>query len=127
MRLARADWRETTARRYAESLDLHVLPSLGNMFLDALTPRAIELAIAEWARDYARSTVNSWLRVLRTTLNDAVAQCVIATNPAARVRALRERSDDEGDEDDWGPTRLHQSSSTPTYAPGKRCTPCTFR
>jgi hypothetical protein len=34
MRLARADWRETTARRYAESLDLHVLPSLGQVFLD---------------------------------------------------------------------------------------------
>jgi hypothetical protein len=49
----------------------------------------------------ARSTVNSWLRVLRTLLNDAVAQGVVASNPAERVRALRERSDDEGDEDDW--------------------------
>lgn len=34
-------------------------------------------------------------------LNDAVAHGVIANNPAARVRAIRERSDDEGDEDDW--------------------------
>jgi integrase len=101
MRLARADWRETTARRYAESLDLHVLPSLGHVFLDKLTPRAIEIALAEWALKFARATVNSWLRVLRTLLNDAVAQGVIASNPAARVRALRERSDDEGDEDDW--------------------------
>lgn len=101
MRLARADWRETTARRYAESLDLHVLPTLGNVLVDALTPRAIELAVAEWAREYARSTVNSWLRVLRTMLNDAVAQGVITSNPAERVRALRERTDDEGDEDDW--------------------------
>jgi integrase len=109
-RLARADWRETTARRYAESLDLHVLPSLGHVFVDALTPRAIELALAEWARTYQRATVNSWLRVLRTMLNDAVAHGVMANNPAARVRALRERSDDEGDEDDWAnaltPTEL---------------------
>jgi integrase len=100
-RLARADWRVTTARRYAESLDLHVLPSLGHVFLDKLTPRAIEIALAGWVLEYARSTVNSWLRVLRTLLNDAVAQGVIVSNPATSVRALRERSDDEGDEDDW--------------------------
>jgi hypothetical protein len=72
-RLVRADWRRTTARRYAESLDLHVLPNSGHVFLDKLTPRAIELALAEWAGEYARATVNSWLRVLRTLLNDAVA------------------------------------------------------
>lgn len=101
LRLARADWRETTARRYAESLDLHVLPSLGHVFVDQLTPRAIEIAVAEWAQSYQRTTVNSWLRVLRTLLNDAVAQGMLAINPAARVRALRERTDNEGDEDDW--------------------------
>jgi integrase len=99
--LARADWRETTARRYAESLDLHVLPSLGHVFVDELTPRAIERALGDWAQKFARSSVNSWLRVLRTVLSDAVAQGMIANNPAARVRALRERRDDDGDEDDW--------------------------
>jgi integrase len=99
--LARGDWRETTARRYAESLDLHVLPSFGTLFIDELTPRVIERALGEWAVDHARSTVNSWLRVLRTVLNDAVAHGLITNNPAGRVRALRERKDDEGDEDDW--------------------------
>lgn len=99
--LARGDWRETTARRYAESLDLHVLPSFGHLFIDELTPRLIERALSEWALDHARSTANSWLRVLRTVLNDAVAHGLITSNPAARVRALRERTDDEGDEDDW--------------------------
>jgi hypothetical protein len=44
-RLARGDWRETTARRYAESLDLHILPRLGDLFVDALKPRDIEEAI----------------------------------------------------------------------------------
>jgi integrase len=99
--LARGDWRETTARHYAESLDLHVLPSLGHLFIDELTPRVIERALGEWAVDHARSTVNSWLRVLRAVLNDAVAHGLITSNPAERVRALRERADDEGDEDDW--------------------------
>jgi hypothetical protein len=43
------DRRGTTALRCAESLDLHVLPSPGHVFLDKLTLRAIELAFAEWA------------------------------------------------------------------------------
>jgi hypothetical protein len=100
-RLARGDWRETTARRYMECLELHVLPRFGAAFIDALTPRDVERALGEWAEAYQRATVNSWLRVLRTMLNDAVASAVIATNPAAHVRALRERRDDDGDEDDW--------------------------
>jgi integrase len=100
-RLARGDWRETTARRYAESLDLHILPRLGGVFVDALTPRDVERAIAEWAKEYARATVNSWLRVMRTLLGSALAQGLIVSNPAASVRALRERGEDVGDEDDW--------------------------
>jgi len=100
-RLARGDWRETTAKRYAEALDLHILPRLGAAFVDALTPRAIERALTEWAATYQRATVNSWLRVMRTMLNDAVGSGLITTNPAANVRALRERRDEEGDEDDW--------------------------
>lgn len=99
--LVRGDWRETTARRYAESLDLHLLPRLGDLYVEELSPRLIERAITEWAKDFSRTTVNSWLRVLRTVLNDALAQGMIVNNPAARVRALRERRDDEGDEDDW--------------------------
>ena len=101
-RLARGDWRETTARRYAEALDLHILPRFSAAYVDALTPRDIERALADWASEYQRATVNGWLRVFRTMLNDAVANGLIAINPAARVRALRERTDDDGDEDDWG-------------------------
>jgi integrase len=110
-RLARGDWRETTARRYAESLDLHILPRLGHVFIDALKPREIEEAIAEWATEYQRATVNSWLRVMRTMLSAAVTNGIISTNPAMAVRALRERRDDDGDEDDWSnafvPSELH--------------------
>jgi hypothetical protein len=70
--------------------------------------------------------VNSWLRVPRTTLNDAVAQCVIATNPAARVRALRERSDDEGNEDDWA-NALTPVELDAYLRAWKALYPCTFR
>jgi integrase len=97
-RLARGDWRETTARRYAEALDLHVLPRLGGRLVEALTPREIEQALAKWAQAFKPATVNSWLRVLRTVLSDAVASGLLTANPAARVRALRERREEDGDE-----------------------------
>ena len=58
-------------------------------------------SLSEKVQKFARGTVNSWLRVLRTVLNDAVAHGLVATNPAAHVRALRERHEEEGDEDDW--------------------------
>jgi hypothetical protein len=119
--LARGDWRETTARRYAESLDLHVLPSFGHLFIDELTPRLIERALSEWATDHARSTVNSWLRVLRTVLNDAVAHGVspvtlrhefarCASAPTTKVTRTT------------GPMHLAQLSSMPTCEPGATCT-----
>lgn len=99
--LARGDWRETTAQRYAQSLELHIVPSLGSLYVDAITPRDVETAVTDWAKRYKRATVNSWLRVLRTVLSAAVAQSVVASNAAASVRALRERRDDDGDETDW--------------------------
>ena len=111
IRLARGDWRETTAEKYAVALDLHILPMLGRTPLEELKARAIEHALTEWAKKYERSTVNGWLRALRTLLNDAMADGLIAHNPASRVRALRERSSETGgDEDDWAnalsPTEL---------------------
>jgi len=99
LKLKRGDIHTTTAGRYADALDLHVLPRFGSFALHALTPSAIDQAIAEWSGKYARETVNGWLRVLRTMLADAVAQKLIPDNPASMVRALRERVEDEEDDE----------------------------
>jgi hypothetical protein len=48
---------------------------------------------------------------MQTLLNDAVAQGLIASNPATRVRALRERRD-EG----WGRVPLERGGLAPTQA-----------
>jgi integrase len=98
-RLARADLRESTAQRYAEGLDLHILPALGAMHLDALTPRLVETAVTEWAAKYKPATVNGWLRLLRTLLREAQAHGLTKTNAALAVRALRERGEDDFDDD----------------------------
>ncbi len=99
-KLSRGDLRASTARRYAESLDLHILPALGDVYVDALTVHGIEAALTQWAGKYESSTANSWLRVLRTVLATACAEQLIASNPAVSVHALREGPDEEDDDDD---------------------------
>lgn len=75
-------------------LDLHIVPELGEYYLDALTPADVTM----WRdkQEGMPSTINTRLRVFRTLINDAVADLDLARNPAARVRALREkRAEDE--------------------------------
>lgn len=98
-----------TLDRYAVSLEDHILPELGDWYVDAIAPDAV----VEWRdrasrkaydakerdekgvervvrRPYEARTVNGWLRVLRTLLADAFAELRIGISPASRVRALPE-------------------------------------
>ena len=80
----------STARRYAETIDLHIAPFFGDYYLDAITP----LDVTKWRdaqTDSLPSTVNSRLRVLRTLLADATQDLGLHRDPAARVRARREK------------------------------------
>lgn len=99
-RLERNDLAPSTARRYAEALDLHLLPALGEVFVDALTPRSIDTEVAKWARAYEPETVNGWLRVLRTVLAAALRDGLVVQNAAMQVRSVRSRVDDDRDTDD---------------------------
>lgn len=98
-RLARGDLRENTAQRYPEGLDLHILPALGETHLDAITPRMVESVVTSWAARYKPTTVNGWLRLLRTILAEAQKHGLVRPNAALAVRALRERSEDDFDDD----------------------------
>jgi integrase len=106
-----------TLERYRVSLEEHILPVLGEWYIDALTPDAI----VEWRgivaaktvtaikrdarglpvldenkspvkeeRPYGARTVNGWLRVLKTMLADACVELRIAVSPASRVQQLPE-------------------------------------
>lgn len=94
-KLARNDLAPSTAERYALALDLHILPALGEIYLDALTPRLIDHEVAAWAQDFESETVNGWLRVLRTVLAGAVRGGLIDTNAARAVPAVRPRLREE--------------------------------
>lgn len=84
-----AELAPSTVDRYGRTILLHILPRLGDLFLDALQP----VDVVNWrdglARTSAPSTTNSHLRVLREILADAAAELQLP-NPAARVRQVAE-------------------------------------
>jgi integrase len=82
-----------THRLYADNLEDHVLPTLGDFLFDEL--RTID--VQRWINDslarthgkaqrrYAVSTVHGWFRSFRTMTRDAVAQLDLPRDPTARV------------------------------------------
>lgn len=87
----------STAHLYAQVLDLHVIPTLGDFYLDALVHRDI----VAWrdAQQGRPATINGRLRVLRNMLADARAELALPLDPAERVGGVREAhhlGDDDG-------------------------------
>jgi len=78
----------STRDKYASMLDRHVLPALGDHYVDVISPQDVIL----WrdAQHAKASTVNSRLRLLRAMLRDAQADLGLPRDPCARVRALPE-------------------------------------
>jgi integrase len=81
--------RPSTRDKYAGMLDHHILPALGDNYVDAISPQDVIL----WrdAQHAKASTVNSRLRVLRALLRDAQADLGLPRDPCARVRTLPEK------------------------------------
>jgi integrase len=80
--------KSSTAERYATTLDLHILPTLGDYYLDAIVQRDI----VAWRdqQDAKPATVNARLRVLKTMLRDATYEHELPRDPSLRVSAVRE-------------------------------------
>jgi integrase len=78
----------STRDKYASMLERHVLPALGDHYVDVISPQDVIL----WrdAQHAKASTVNSRLRLLRAMLRDAQADLGLLRDPCARVRALPE-------------------------------------
>ncbi|WP_236606433.1 tyrosine-type recombinase/integrase [Sandaracinus amylolyticus] len=90
--------RASTRRTYADVIDLHIVPRLGDYYVDAITPDDVVELRDEWsaqtvgegesARPISPTTVNGRLRVLRQLLADITHDLGIR-DPAARVPAVR--------------------------------------
>lgn len=76
----------STLDRYARTIAHHVVPQLGDHYVDTLTHQDI----AEWrdAQDDKTSTINSRLRILKTMLADATIALDLPRDPSLRVAAL---------------------------------------
>jgi integrase len=77
----------SVARKYATSLDLHVLPALGDFFVDAIQPSDVQSYVADRTEAGAGgNTVLNELRLIRTIARDSVAEGAAARNWADRVK-----------------------------------------
>jgi integrase len=87
----------STATTYAEILGNHVLPKLGDFFIDKITEGEIRQWMTELSSKRAAATVNGALTMLRMVLEDAVSEFQLARNPGTRVKRfpVRKFTDDE--------------------------------
>ena len=71
---------------------MHILPYLGDYYLDMIDRKDISLWLSERAEEGKESsTVNGWFRVLRSLLRDALADGLIKKDPTFRIKTLKER------------------------------------
>jgi hypothetical protein len=91
----------TTADTYADALEQHVLPVLGDYWYDALTKTDVQKWVddcfsATWKtptgkkKRYRRGSVHGWFRVFRTMTRDAVDTLSLPKDPCVRVRFPQE-------------------------------------
>lgn len=86
----------STATWYAQRLDDHVLPVLGDFFLDKISHENIRVLQAGLAKKMAASSVNGVMAVVKMLVGDAVAEFDLPRNPTQRLQALPVRTwDDE--------------------------------
>ena len=115
----------STAKTYADALENHILPALGDYYYDVLTPRDVQRWIDNallrgWTSEkrgskrsetktvrkpYTRDTVAGWFRVFRTMTRDAMATLALPRDPTLRI-ALPEASADEEESNALTPAQL---------------------
>lgn len=80
----------STRARYARDLDVHILPALGDFYLDALAPEDVLAWFKGLTEKFAGATANGCLRLLKTVMADAVVQHGLPRDPTKRIRAVPE-------------------------------------
>jgi integrase len=96
LKLAEPSLRPSTVHSYRDHIERYLIPSLGRITLADLTPRRLQAAFDLLARQrtgqgtrVAASTVDRVRATLRSALNAAVREGLIAGNPLAQVRIAR--------------------------------------
>lgn len=88
--IARPNIRDSSYQAYRAAISKHLLPTLGGLRLDRLTPETIEAVYRRMIDAGARpATAHQAHRTLRTALREAERRGHIARNPAQLVRPPR--------------------------------------
>lgn len=115
----------STARTYADALENHILPALGDLYYDVLTQRDVQRWIDDallrgWTSEkrgskrektktvrkaYTRDTVAGWFRVFRTMTRDAMVALSLTRDPTLRI-VLPEASADDDESNALTPAEL---------------------
>ena len=85
-----------TARTYADALEQHILPRLGDLFYDAVTGRDVQTWVDDailngWKtkrgvkKRYSPWSVHAWFRVFRAMTRDAMHELGLERDPTLRV------------------------------------------
>jgi integrase len=108
----------STRRVYADALELHVLPVIGEHYIDAVTRDDI-VALRDGLKGEP-ITVNGRIRVLRTLFRDAAAELQIP-DPTARVGLVSEKREENATKvlsaGDLGRLLEAMREHTPTWYP----------
>jgi hypothetical protein len=96
----------SSAETYAGILDCHVLPALGDFFLDKLTDRDVREWHAGLVERLAKQTANNALRVAKMVLGDGCAEFNLSRSPAERVRSFPVRHSPDDDPNLLAPEEL---------------------
>lgn len=96
--------RKSTATTYASSLECGILPTLGPVFVDALTRDDITAWLTAQRADphLSAHTINGRLRLLKTIVREAVDELALPRDPTARVSALPTDTPDLDSDEDAG-------------------------
>jgi integrase len=87
----------STAETYAMILDCHVMPQLGDFYLDKLTDRDVREWHVGLVDKMAKPTANNALRLLKMVLGDGCAEFDLSRSPAERVRSFPVRKPPDDD------------------------------
>lgn len=84
--------KKSTATKYANDLELHILPALGDYFIDTLRPQDVRDFINTQSAKYSAWSVINRLRLIRVIAKDALAEDATAIDFAARVKGPTPKS-----------------------------------
>ena len=78
---------DTTRVVKRSRLDKHILPVLGHHQIGSIKPSTMAAAVATWSKTLAPGTVGQTLRQVRQIFDAAMADGIVASNPAKAVKA----------------------------------------